>query len=105
MKKNQLTIPVEFELFGQTVEIIWDKELNNRDNANGLANYRYSRIELQPNTDTIKITDEMIEQTYLHEVTHFILDAIGEDELRSNEKFVDTFSKALHQVLKTSKFD
>jgi hypothetical protein len=34
---------------------------------------------------------------------HLILNAMGEDDLYKNEKFVDLFAGLLHQVLTTSK--
>lgn len=105
MKKRTQMIPDRFKLFGETVEVVYDKELNNQDSSNGMANYRYSRIELQPSTDAIPRTPESMEHSYLHEVTHFILNAIGEEELRDNEKFVELFSRALHQVLTTGEYD
>lgn len=98
-------IPDRFKLFGETVEVIYKKDLNNEDNCNGLANYRYSRIELQPSTEAIPRSPESIEQSYLHEVTHFILGAIEEHKLRDDERFVELFSKALHQVLTTGEHD
>lgn len=99
-----LNVPLRFKLFGETIDVVWDNELNNRDNANGMSNYRYSRIELQPNTKAIFRSKEQVEQSYLHEVVHFILAAIQEEKLRTDEKFVELFSKALHQVLTTSEY-
>ena len=104
-QKRTEMIPDRFKLFGETIEVIYDKELNNQDSCNGVANYRYSTIELQPNTEAIPRTAESIEQSYLHEVTHFILNAIEEKKLRDDEKFIELFSRALHQVLTTSEYD
>jgi len=99
-----LNVPLRFKLFGETIDVVWDNELSNRDNANGMSNYRYSRIELQPNTKAVFRSKEQVEQSYLHEVVHFILEAIQEEKLRTDEKFVELFSKALHQVLTTSEY-
>ena len=41
--------------------------------------------------------------TYLHEVVHAILDSLEYNELSSDEDFVERFSKALHQVIKSSR--
>lgn len=46
MKKRTQMIPDRFKLFGETVEVVYDKELNNQDSCNGMANYRYSRKEI-----------------------------------------------------------
>lgn len=104
MKKNKLEIPKEFDLFGETINIEFDRELANRENANGMAHYRYSKIVLQTNEGANPRKHTQIEQSYLHEVVHFILDAMNEEELRTNEKFVNLFASLLHQVLITSKY-
>lgn len=39
----------------------------------------------------------------MHEVIHGILDTMGEIELSSNEKFVNTFAGYLYQVIKQIK--
>lgn len=49
------------------------------------------------------LTEERKGQTFCHELTHAILDAIGEDELNGNEQFVDAFSTVLYQAIKTMK--
>lgn len=49
------------------------------------------------------LTEERKEQTFCHELTHAILDAIGEDELNGNEQFVDAFSNVLYLIIKTMK--
>lgn len=49
------------------------------------------------------MTEERKEQTFYHELTHAILDAIGEDDLNCNEQFVDAFSNVLYQAIKTMK--
>ena len=41
--------------------------------------------------------------TFLHELTHTILDTMGEKELSSNEKFVSTFSSFLTEAIRTMK--
>ena len=41
--------------------------------------------------------------TFIHEIIHGILDTMGETELSSNEKFVNTFAGYLYQVIKQIK--
>ena len=48
-----------------------------------------------------KLSDERKAQTFFHELTHAVLDAIGEDELNENEQFIDAFSNVFYQALKT----
>ena len=48
-----------------------------------------------------ELSEERKAQTFFHELTHAVLDAIGEDELNGNEQFTDAFSNVLYQALKT----
>ena len=43
------------------------------------------------------IHKSLIEQTIYHEVVHAILESMGENELSSNDKFVQNFAILLHQ--------
>lgn len=43
-------------------------------------------------------------QTFYHEVTHAILDTMGEHELSKNEKFVNTFSSFLNEALRNARY-
>jgi hypothetical protein len=40
------------------------------------------------------------EKTFFHELLHMILDTLGEKELSSNEKLIDSVSTLLHQYIK-----
>ena len=42
--------------------------------------------------------------TFYHELTHSILDTMGEDELSNNEKFVCTFSSFLTEAMSNARF-
>ena len=48
-----------------------------------------------------ELSEERKAQTFFHELTHAVLDAIGEDELNENEQFIDAFSNLFYQALKT----
>jgi hypothetical protein len=49
------------------------------------------------------IDENLVEQTLYHEVVHAILESIGENELSSNDKFVQNFALLLHQFEITKK--
>ena len=49
--------------------------------------------------DTVCLDRE--KQTFFHELVHAILDAIGKDALNEDEEFIDAFSNALYQAIKT----
>ena len=90
-------IPKQFSLFGEKHKV---SVINKVDNEG-------SEGEFCPNKNTIKLLKslpkERLEQRYYHEIVHCILEHIGESKLSNNEKFVDLFAKALHQIYTTSK--
>lgn len=90
-------IPKKFNLFGETYNV---KYLVKIDKENSVGEY-------DPVKNTIKIKKGLLPeqevQTFLHEIVHCILDNLGYKNLHEDEVFVDTFAKALHQVLKTMK--
>lgn len=105
-----MRIPVHFKLFGQTITVRWDKELVNEDDSRGQVSYRRNEIRLQPSTEGNPIPVEQIEQSFLHEVLHFVFYLlgdykIGDVKLRNDERLVDLLALALHQVLTSAKYD
>jgi len=85
--------------------VVYEKDLVEDHDALGMARYRTDVIALQPQTEGIQRQGSQIEQTYLHEVVHMILNHLSYSEARDDEMFVDLFSKALYQVLETSEGD
>lgn len=51
-----------------------------------------------------RITENDVAETFYHEAVHAILDAIGENELYYNEKFVNMMGKALLEIHQTSAY-
>jgi hypothetical protein len=99
-----MRIPKRFKLFGATVEVAFVEQLNMDNSAKGMASFRREAIFIQPSAACWPRSKVSIEQTYCHEIVHHILNALSEDELGANEKFVDTFASALHQVLTTAEY-
>lgn len=102
---NKIVIPGSFELFAQKIKIQYDEQLGFEKQCYGIADYDKNLILLQPNTNGCERDEDQIEQTYLHEIIHFILNRGGYSKLSKNEDFVDSFSNGLHQVLKSSKYE
>lgn len=102
---RKLLIPKSFQLMGQTITTEWQDGLIQRSDATGLACYRDNKILLQKNTDGTKIPDEYIEETFFHELMHFIANQLGESELRGNEKLIGQIAGLLHQSFKTAIYD
>lgn len=114
-------IPEKFVLFGHTYVVELDPDLYEREACYGLADEDYKIIRLQSKktltrrreitniegeTKTVDVsfdlTDEMLIETFFHEVFHIILDAVGQNELSENEMFVNIVGKALLEIYLTS---
>ena len=100
-KTTQYKLPKQYTVGGQLVDIqqvdqICDGLLGQCSLAEGwikIANKHGTSIQ----SDTSKLN------TMYHEIVHSILDTMGERELSSNEKFVNTFAGFLTEVLTTLK--
>lgn len=94
-------IPKTFSLGGITVNVEGDDTLCRSRKMVGEAQYIMQRIVL----DTASMKQQMMEQCFYHELVHWILYVMNEDELRNNEKFVDVFSQFLYQSVVTAKYE
>lgn len=99
---NKIKIPIQFELGGRTIKIICKNGMVDEDDSVGYAKYRKNEIWLQNNIKGTMRTTDHKNETFLHELVHWILYMINEEELRDNEKFVSLFAEYLHQALKTA---
>jgi hypothetical protein len=72
--------------------------------AYGLSDYSKSEITLSTKDGFDDLSEGKILDTFYHEKVHAILDMMKEEELSSNEKFVDIFSKLLRQSDITSEY-
>ena len=90
-------IPRKFTIFGEEIKVSFVKRVDSKDSLG----------EWNPNKNVIKInkslSQDQKEQVFLHEMTHCILNHLSYDMISLDEGFVDRFSKALHQVLNSSK--
>jgi hypothetical protein len=104
MIRNGFVVPLSFCIMGYTITVEWNERLRHHEDLVGLAMHRDNKIVIQPSVPGNPRTSEQIEHTFFHELVHFILDAMQEEELRKNEKFVDVFSGLLHQALTTMEY-
>jgi len=88
--------PTTFDIFGRTFTIKYTEDLIQHDSCYGLWRPDKGEVTIQTNLDR-----GLEDHTLWHELTHAILDSIGNEELSKNEVFVDLFGAALHQVVKT----
>ena len=100
-----MDIPKKFRLFATTYNIKWNDEKLNDKQVYGLSDYGKAEIILCKKIRGEALSKERIIDTFYHERTHAILDAMDERELSENEKFVDVFSKLLRQADESAEFE
>ena len=98
---NNIPIPKDFQLLGEKHKVSLLKKVNKGADW-GYWNPENNTIQLEK--ASLMRNQDQVEQTFIHELTHCILDHLGYEHLSNDEKFVDLFSKAFHQVLKTAKY-
>ena len=91
-------IPKSFQLGGLKIDVRFQEKLTEKGLMLGAADYVRQEIRLDPTFTKIQTT----EQAYMHELTHWILFIMGENELCNNEKFVDVFAHFFYQALTTA---
>ena len=58
-------------------------------------------IEIATQAGGYEVSESQKNQTFLHEITHAILFAMGKEELNEDESFVNTFSLFLNEAIST----
>lgn len=106
-----MQIPKRFKLMGQTIDVEFKADHYRDSNWEGSASYRRNKILLQPSSDAIPLKPEMIEQTFMHELTHFVLYHAGAaytgkcDYMHQDEGFVDLVASLYHQAFTTMEYE
>ena len=106
-----MKIPNSFQLLGQRITVVVDPScFTEKDSAYGYASYRTNQIQLRPSTETHPLNQEQLEQTFCHELMHFILYHAGaaysgkHDYMHQDEGFVDLCGSLLHQAITTMEY-
>lgn len=94
-----MVIPHSFKLFNQSIKVIYKRDLIDKSGAFGIWDYNRATIYLQQSTRKHKLTQEQIENTFIHEATHSMLNLMGETDLSNNESFVHTLSSLIQQFI------
>lgn len=93
------TIPKSFKLMGHTIRVVIRDDLLTDADCYGRWWKAKQLIELQSVGGDLTKSFQL--QTFWHEVTHAILETIGEDKRSGDERYVDLWGQMIHQVLTT----
>jgi len=100
----EIKLPQSFYLHGQKINIIMVDHIASENGSLGEARMTKNEIAIQQNSAGFKRPQTQVEQTFYHELVHFILHHMGQDELCGEEQFVDGFSQLLHQAMASMEF-
>ena len=107
-----MLIPARFKLLGQTIYVYFLPDVfTDHDGHFGFSSYRKNQIHLRPSTSVLPLSNEQTEQTFWHELTHFVLYHAGaaysgkKDYMHQDEEFVDLVASLYHQAISTFEFE
>ena len=92
-------IPNTFTLGGQDFTVIHGN-VTSEGNL-GLTDFLHNKIIVKSHYNGKPYNKQQQEQCFYHELTHAILFIMNENELNSNEQFVDIFGQFLYQYMRT----
>lgn len=98
---GSILIPEKFKLNGHVINVIVDDEYCKENKYFGEADFTERIITLCSIYNTKKLKKSDKEKTFFHELVHMILDSIGEEKLKYDEKFVDEFAVKLYEYEKS----
>ena len=117
---KKFRIPKEFTLFGHKYSVVLEDDLFSKQDCYGMADDDTKIINIQKcgnfvkirtgdlenkSAVEVKVTDEVMIETFYHELIHIILYALGEDDLSEKEKFVNMLGKAMLEIYLSSKYE
>ena len=95
----ELRIPKKFRVGGVDYTV---KEVGHCGNNDDFGFWRpQGIIEIADQAGGYGVSESKKTQTFLHELTHAILFAMGKEELNDDESFVNTFSSFLTEAIST----
>lgn len=104
IKMNPIPIPRRFMLGGVMIDVEFDDDTCEGQEALGLAEFHRNRILLKrANAGRERAVDD-IEQVFFHELLHFVFRFSGEKKLSEDEVKIDRIARMLHQAFRTAEY-
>ena len=101
---RRIQIPKSFSLLGKTWSVALDTTLMQKARW-GECIAVTSSINIYPENGEIEVNREQVEETFLHELVHALLDAASRHDLSDDEPLVESLAGLLMQFLKTQEGD
>lgn len=99
-------IPSSFQLGSQIIRVKYDDTIVAQHNAAGMCDYQQNTITLvTADNPSFPVNPDRLLQIFWHEVSHFVLASMGQEELRDNEAFCDLLGDRLCQIVKSISYE
>ena len=100
-----MKIPKSFKLFGTTINVEFNSIELSFNSLLGDCSFCDNKISLSDSYKGSPVPKSTVIDTFYHERTHVILDAMGRHTLSQDEEFVEVFSRLLRQADETAEFE
>ena len=104
-----MRIPTKFKLLGRTINVVYSPTLINDKNLLGQAKYDDRLIVLQSDEKGMPISQELLEDTFFHELIHHIFNIAGDSKfdppLSKREFLIERVAGLLHQAFVTAEYE
>lgn len=112
-------IPSAITLFGHRYLVVLQDDLFEKESCYGYTDDDLKKIVIQTprkvtkeyiltttkKSEEMEVTHAVFIETFYHELTHAIFDALGEEKLSKNEALVNMFGKAMLEVYLSSEYE
>lgn len=99
---EQFNIPKELNILNYKIRVLFNPQLLKEESKWGISRFQKQLIEIYPGTIDSPQSEETIKETFLHELNHWILYAMGDKKNGTSEEFVEALTKMQRYVFKTN---
>lgn len=86
---------MKINILGLGYEVLLTDQVSTSEALNGMIDYQKLRILLDKN-----LAPDLLGQTFMHEVMHGVFNGLGMEDLRDDEKAVQSIATALYCTFK-----
>jgi len=94
-----MKIPKKIQIGGREIEVVFDNKHCDISGGYGMADWWEGKIYLQDKTHDTERPQDFINQTFIHEVMHWILQTLN-NNLKDDDTFCEQVSHLMYQVIK-----
>jgi len=99
-----MRIPDRIKILDQIIKITWNDRYCTKEGVLGQSNLSFNEIMLCHKYDGREIPQEKINQTFFHELSHFIMYIMRREKLVHDETFVDNLGTVLCNIMLNNDF-